>query len=291
MPHALYDAVLGSLALRQVTAASFSNSGAPVEGTFSNSLDVAQYFGGPADLRASFETEDLASVAAIANIGTAGLAVAAGTISMPWAQREAQSTFSTGTAHFSLAGTDGFIIPTRFSVPSVGNASCGLECIFISTDGDTVPVSITTGVTLAGQSFTGLYGLGPVAINGTVLSQVTGFTVTPGLTVETKMYGKNYVTDTYIVMRRPMIEVTTEDLDALSALGAAWGVGTSIVAYARARSGTSWVADATTSHVKFSGTDGIIKPVEMGASGAGDGSRTIRFYLEGLTIAGSSAIT
>lgn len=291
MPHALYDSVLGALTLRQVTAASFSNSGAPIEGVFSNSLDVAQYFGGPADLRASYETEDIASVAAVANIGTAGLEVAAGTISMPWAQREPQSTFTSGNAHFSLTGTDGFVIPTRFNVPSVGDASCGLEVIFVSSDGDTVPVSITTGVTLAGQSFTGLYGLGPVAINGTTLAQVTGFTVTPGLSVETKMYGKNYVVQTHIVMRRPMIEVTTEDLDTLNALGPAWGVGTSIVAYARARSGTSFAADVTASHVKFSGTDGIIKPVEMGASGAGDGSRTIRFYLEGLTIAGSSAIT
>lgn len=291
MPHALYDSVLGSLSLHQVTAASFSNNGTPIEGTYSNGLDVAEYFAGPSDARATFETEDLASVAAISNIGTAGLSVAAGTISIPWAERANQSTFSGSGAHFSLTSANGFIIPTRFSVPSVGNASCGLEVIFLSTDGDTVPVAVTTGVTLAGQAFTGLYGLGPVAVNGTTLSQVTGFTVTPGLVVETKMYGHNYVVQTHIVMRRPVIEVTTEDLDTLSALGPMWGVGTSIVAYARRRSGTSWVADATTSHIKFSGTDGIIKPANMGASGNGDGSRTVQFFLEGLTIAGSSAIT
>lgn len=285
MPHALYDAAIGALALRQVTAASFSNNGAPIEGTYSNSLDVSEHFAGPSDARATFETEDLASVAAVANIGTAGMEVSGGTISIPWAQRANQSTFAGAGAHFSLAGTDGFLIPTRFSVPSIGNASCGLELIFLSSDGDTQPVGITTGVTLAGQAFTGLYGLGPVAINGTTLSQVTGFTVMPGLSVEVKFYGHNYVSQTHITMRRPVIEVTTEDLDTLSALGPMWGVGTSIVAYARHRSGTSWVADATTTHIKFSGTDGIIKPADMGASGAGDGSRTIRFHLEALTIA------
>jgi hypothetical protein len=291
MPHALYDAVAGSLTLRQVTAANFTNNGAPIEGTYSNGLDVAEFFAGPSDARATFETEDIASVAAVANIGTAGLEISAGTISIPWAERANQSTFSGAGAHFSLTSANGFLIPTRFSVPSVGNASCGLELIFLSSDGDTQPVAITTGVTLAGQAFTGLYGLGPVAINGTTLDQVTGFTVTPGLSVEVKFYGRNYVTQTHIVMRRPVIEVTTEDLDTLSALGPMWGVGTSIVAYARHRVSTSWAADATASHIKFSGTDGIVKPADMGASGSGDGSRTIRFHLETLTIAGSSAIT
>jgi hypothetical protein len=292
MPHSLYDAVLGALALKQVTNVDFSANGEPLEGIVSGGIDVAEYFGGPADFRASFDTEDLASVAAVSNIATAGLAVASGTITIPWQKRADLSTFASGSNHYTLSGTNALIVPSRFDLPAQDNASASLECVFVSSDGDTVPVGVNVSQALASQSFVGLYGLGPVSVNGTVLTEVLGATITPGIRLDARMYEKNYARNVHIIARRPVIEIRTYDLPGLSALGPAWGVGTACVVYARRRSGVSWALDAATSHVKFSFADGIIKPVAgLSGAGNGDGTRTLRFFGESLVVTGSSAIT
>lgn len=294
MSYAIYDSTLGSLTLRQCTAAGFNLNGEPVEGTFSGQLDVAEYFGGQCDLRATFETEDIAAVAAVSNILTAGLSVSSGTITVPWQKRQALGTFASGSSHLSLSSANGLIIPNRIELPNGGNATVGLEVIFVSADGTTVPVAVNTSQALSSQAFNALYTLGPVVVNGTTIDEDVGVTITPGLTVETKHYnGVNFLlgNGVKIVRRRPMIEIRSEDLAVLSSLGAAWGVGSSIVVYARKRSGASFVADGTAQHVKITGADGLIRPQTISASGGGSATRSIIFYPESITLAGSQAIS
>lgn len=292
MPNALSDATLGSLTLLQVTGADFSANGDPIPGVTTSGIDVAEYFGGPVDLRASFTTEDIASVCAVSNIATAGLTVSAGTIAIPYRLRANLSTFAAGSSHYILSGTHGMIYPTSFNIPSGGSATASLECIFVSSDGATVPVAVNVSQALGSEAFNAIHTLGPVSINGTTIDKVTNVTVTPGLGLLVEFYRHNFLVDCFIVSRRPMIEVTTYDLAALSALGSAWGIGTAVVAYARKRDGTSFVADATAEHCSFTFADGIVKPVMIsGGAASTHASRTLRFFGEALVVSGATAIT
>jgi hypothetical protein len=295
MPFAAYDNYVGSLNLRQCTAASYTANGEPIEGAVSGNLDVSEYFGGPLDLRSTFESEDIAGVAGVSNIGTAGLAVSGGTITVGFQKRADMGTFAGAGNHFTLSATYGLLIPTRFTLPNVGTASASLDLIYVSSNGTSAPVTVNAGATLGSQAFSALHTLGPVAVNGTAFTQVMSATVTPGLLVTTKFYeGYNYLTPAGIKIerRRPMIEFQTDNLALLNALGAGWGLGSSIVVYARKRSGAGFVADATAQHVSFSGADGIVKVYEnISAGGSGDATRTVRYWPEALVINGATAIT
>lgn len=293
MPATVFTATLGSLTLNQVRSSAFNANGQAVEGVTSGAVDVSQYFGGQIDFRATFESGDLASVAAVSNVGTAGIAVSSGTITIPYQVRANKGTFAAGGSHYSLSGTDGLIWPTSFALPAGGDASASLECLFLSSDGDTIPVSVNTGVTLSAETFQSNYTLGPVSVNGTALSNVTGVTVTTGIEVTPVFYRFNYAPQGFIVRRRPMIDITFYDLDTLNALGAGWGTGTACVVYARKRAVTGFVADITAEHIAFSFADGLVQPVQniAGEGVGGNSTRTLRFMGESLTVTGSSAIT
>lgn len=292
MPSTVYDATLGSLTLAQVLSSSFSNNGEPIEGVTSGAVDVAEYLVGNCDVRSTFESQDLASVAAVSNIATAGLAVSGGTITIPYQARENLSTFGGAGDHYTLSATSGFIHPTAFNLTSGDAATVSLECIYVSSDGETTPVAVNTGASLSAASYVGVYGLGPISINGTAIERVQSVTVVPGIELAARMYRYNFVTEVYIVRRRPYIEIVTEDLPTLAALGSTWGVGTACVVYARKRSQTGFVADATASHISFSFADGLVKPAQISGAGVGANStRTLRFYGEALSVSGGTAIT
>jgi hypothetical protein len=251
-------------------------------------------FGGQLDARATFTTEDLATLAAISGFASSGAAVASGTITIPYIKRAQMGGFA-GSGNVSISGANGLLVPTSFNLPSSGNATAALECYLLSSDGVTEPVAFNTGVTPSAQAFVGDFACGPVAVNGTTIGELTNAVVTPGIPVETKFYGgQNYLTPAGVRIAgdliKPVVEITTDDLSVLSALGACYGVATSVVVFARARSGKSFVADETASHVKFTLTDGLILPQNITGSGSGTASRTLRIWGETLTMAGSQAI-
>lgn len=288
MPYSNYDNAWGSLTIKQCTSEGVSNNAQPIEGVVSDGLDVGEYFGGQCDFRATFTSEDLGTIAGVANIITAGLSVAAGTIAVNFQKRQALGTFAAAGNHLKLSGTDGLLLVRTITLPNGGNASATLEGIFISSDGTTAPVAINTGQSLSSEAFTGLMTLGPVSLNGTTLDQVTGVTIDTGLSVDAKHYnGQNYLRDVgvKIVRRRPRVNITLEDLASLSGLGPLWGVATSGVIYGRKRSGAGFVSDVIAAHLKITFADGIILPFDVNASAGSDAARTITVWPELLTLA------
>lgn len=289
----VYQATLGSLTLRQVMSSSYSSNAQPIAGTASGALDVAQFYGGPAQPQATLESEDIASVMAISNVLTAGIAVASGTISIPYQKRAQGATFASGTAHETISGTNGLIVPTSISVSQDGNASVSLQCWFRSTDGLTNPVTLNEDQSLASETFQGLFGLGPGSVNGNTLTELLSVTVNPGITVEPQTAnGGLFPSGLYITARRPSIDYTFRDVADLAAnFGSVFTVGTAAIAYLRARSGTGYSSNVSTAHIKFSFTDGIVAAEQVSASGTESGTVTMRVYGESLAVATGSAIT
>lgn len=289
--YAAADGTIGSVTLHQITGQSFSGNGQPIELVDSSGLDVPEHLAGPTDYRTRFSTTDLATLAGIAAFGQAGLGVVADTIAIPFRKRSPRSTFGGAGTGFVVSGTQGLAIPTRFEVPDTGDAAADVEFIHESTDGEAPPVTINAAATIAADAVVAKYGLGPLAITvpgptTTVLDKIAGFTVNPGIEVRVEMYGANYARETFIVRRRPSIDIRARDLAALNAIGDLWQEGSAIVGYAKRRSREGFVADATASHVQFSLGTGVLPPGEITTSGVGeDAVWTRRFVGTSLVVA------
>jgi hypothetical protein len=137
-----------------------------------------------------------------------------------------------------------------------------------------------------------MYDLGPVELNGGAqLSGLTGVTINPGLTVDLKRYGGSvYPLNCYLKQRDPMIEFTFADFDAIPS-GVIASL-TSAVAYLRKRAdGSSHVADATATHIKFTLTGGMTQLDSAGAQGLEDGQVKISLIGKSLAVNTASAIT
>lgn len=285
MPNAIHDVVLDTLTVKQLLESTYAVNGDPIEGVYSGAVDVSEYLGGPQDQVASFQTQDIGGVFAVSNIATQGLSISAGSIIIPLKKRQNRGTYAGAGANYSLTCANGFVVPTRFEASENGNASASLDCHMISTDG-TNPVTVNVSQNVAAESYNALWGLGPVAVGGTTIPQVLGFTMNVGLTIEKQFYGKNYPSEVYVITRRPVMDIQTYDVDVLSSLGSGLASVASAVAYMRKRSGfgSGFAADASAVHGKMSFADGAVKAQAWTASGSGSATRTIRVWGEALSL-------
>lgn len=282
----LYKAVLGSLTLSQLGAARFTNSATPILGAVPGLVDPQQYFGGPSDQRATFDTSDVHSVAGVSNVCTAGIGVSSGTISLTAQKTADLSTFAGAGSHVVVSAANGLVIPRSFSVSEDADATCSLETVFKAASlatGDTNPVSIATAQSISGAAFNKLHRLGPVSINGSVIDRVRSFTVNPGISIEPLFFNKLYPSEITIVQRQPTIDIEFYDYNELSSFAAGFTVGTALVAYMQERSGLTVASDGTATHVRFSFADGMVNMEDLSINGREAGTCTLRFYGEALT--------
>jgi hypothetical protein len=291
--HAVYDAVLGTgNALQQVESSSFQANIQPIAGTASGAPDPSDYFIGASAPMARFATTDVAGALGFLS-ATAGLFVSNGTITIPWNQRTNGGTFAGSTSHARLNGTYALIVPVSCSAsqddPMI---RLTIDVHFISSDGFTAPVTISTGQSLAAQSFNAIHTFGGVYYGGSQIVESVGWTVNFGIEVEkSSADGGNFPTRVYITNRRPTIDIEFEDLDSVAAVDVLAEAMSSAAVYARKRSaGGIFVADATEQHIKFSFANGITSTESIDANGTSRARAAIRLHGEALTVSAASAI-
>lgn len=291
--HTVYDAVLGSgNALKQVESSSFQANITPIAGTASGAPDPSDYFIGPGMPVARFTTTDIAGALGFLS-ATAGLFVNNGTITIPWNQRTNGGTFAGSTAHARINGTYALIVPVSISASQDDPAiRLTIEVHFLSSDGFTAPVTISTAQSLASQAFNVIHTFGGVYYAGSQITESVGWSVNFGIEVEKSSHdGGNFPIRAYIVNRRPTIDIEFEDLDAVATTDILAEAMTAGAVYGRKRTaGGIFVADATTAHLKFSFADGITATESIEANGTGRAKAAIRLYGEALTASAASAI-
>ncbi len=281
-----YDAVLGSMTLRQVQSVNVTSNGQVINGTMSDGL-LGQLFGGQKDIRASITTQDVGAVAA-----TPTQAIAAGTITIPMEKRADMATFAAGASHYAISGTKAMVVANSFSASDTGAATATVETIFLSSDGIVVPITESSTASLAAEAFSGLYSLGPVSLNGTLVDCARSMTVNTGVRIEPLWCnGNNYAITAFNKPPiTPTITIEGPGLDQfLGAIGG-WTTGTALVGYFRKRTTAGFVADGVAEHIKFSFADGILD-ANINASNGADAAKSITFHGESLVITPSSAIT
>lgn len=207
---------------------------------------------------ASFTSYHLATI--LDTLGVAGLPIFSATnygLRM-YAQKYTEgSTPASGSVHRMYTIRQGLIVPTRLSCSHQGDAT--LEVAVISTyDGTNDPLVITDTVAMpSGLTDAERFTLGNVTFGGISLPQVTGVDITFGL--GTRSTGSNSdIWDTHCSIRtvRPSITLRGIDIEwfksSVITLAGKAGTHLNSSVYFRKRAvGGSFVADATSEHIKF----------------------------------------
>lgn len=290
----LYDTTLGSGNLiRQLGSTSLGNSNQIEAGRFSAGVDPQAFFLTNARPQVSLQSMDIAGVLGILS-PTAGLYLTSETILLPYQQRDPGGTFEGSSSHAVLNATQGLFVPVSASV-NQGDAFATIDIagFLESTTGFAVPVTVTTGQSLAAQAFGGAYGLGNAVLDGAAVIGHIGHTVNFGISVEPDYAnGAIFPLAHFISERTPSIDIRFKSTAQMAAFTVNAKALTSLVVYFRHRAaGSTYVADATETHVGFSFADGIESFEQIQASGNQPAVPTLRVFGELLAVDTTSAIT
>jgi len=288
------DAILGAATIRQITNADHKTNMEIRKAMNSGGHAVQQVSGKAAGEITSLTSGDIAGLVALnANaFVSAGYAVAAGTVTVPYKLRSSGATFASGSSHPWLTGSDAFVVPTLFEVSQDADfATCQFDVHWLSSDGLTKACDDATGNALGAQSFSGEFALGPCYINGTLLDGVQSFRVTPGIEVVKPPLGSGSVWPTFASIKTavPTIEITVNDFGAIAGTVGDFTAMTSANCYMRKRLDAGLYAAAiSTVDVRFTFAGGLTDTNSVVVSNNDDGTATIT--LHGKTLTASAAV-
>ncbi len=146
-----------------------------------------------------------------------------------------------------------------------------------STDGAIEPLAHTTAQTLPTPTFSNSrYTLGPVVVNGTTLTGVTGINFNTGAVVFAKgSDGTVYPTICAMKSRAAVLTINGTKMDDFATyVGKGLAVTTFAFYLQKCATGGGRVAPATAEHIKISGYLGKISPKSMNTKQAADGSNS-----------------
>jgi len=188
-----------------------------------------------------------------------------------------------GSGHAKMNGSYGVIIPRKLSVRHNKEATFDFDLCWLSNDGITDGFSYTNSavslpsLAVASEVFT----LGPVKINGTAISGLTGWDYDFGIQERIEgSGGEVWPTFGGYVSQSPKISVTSKDAqlyDRVAMSGTAQG-GTASTFYLQKVTSTGRVAAGTASHIKMSMTAGQFEPGGQRESDDGETEFTMDAY-------------
>lgn len=206
---------------------------------------------------ARFGTLDL--VAGLTQIGVTSTVIPASPgVKIFFRRRTAGGTLDaagSGT-HVSCAIANGIMVPRRLSASSGGNATFTAE-IFGTQSGATAPFVYSAAANLPGNTpgVAQVWTIGKAVLNATTLDGLQGIDVDFGVSVDLNSKDSDiYPTFACVTQQRPSVRIRGVHIDQITTLTADGNYYTAsqVVFYFRARAeGSTFVADGTTSHVKF----------------------------------------
>ena len=299
--YVIWDAVLGSVTIRQVKSSSFNEGIETAIARLSGVPAASEIYAMAADPRVSITTGNLAAVST-STILQEGITVGAvasqtpATINIPWAQRSSGVAYGASGTHTAIKGATTGTGYALFIVDSI-TASQGQMAEASLSGGfhnggvfsNSAPFAIDNAFTAGSQSFVGEYTLGPVSVDLDGVAAVTLYPtqvrINPGLTLTMveRAAGTIYPPLLIITEVKPSIDVTFRDLSELDIFGGPKKIE-GITAYLRKLSegGTTTAADAG-NWCSYSFAQGVAGVDSISANGQTPGSCTLRFHGRTLT--------
>lgn len=206
----------------------------------------------------SFRTHDIATSSALCLLSPLALS---STGLLAYLRLITSGTATRTTAGVKASAATGILVPRAISA-SIGQlAEASYDVIPYVSTGAAVLTLATTTDSLLTASAASCFTVGKAWIDSTAITGIQSITVDPGLQVEIiRGDGFSYAVDAVVPIRRPSITIETLTSTAASTLTAGPNNLTSFkVFFAAMAAGGVRVADATTSHLKFSGTSAVAR--------------------------------
>jgi hypothetical protein len=239
MPDVVYDAVLGSNPLKQITSSEFGPGVNILKGRMSGNPIVFSNYVQSYAPESSLTTVDIAGFHTA--FGTQGAVISDGsTVLIPYQKRANGATFAGGSSNAVIAGVSNcpiVLMPESIAAPRQGAVTATGKLCYLSIDGLVTPFTELVNQALASQAFNAMYSLGPVFINGTLVSNQVGFNVNYGLGWSEREHYEGTPSPTRVFLDTvdPMIDVQCEDFDQMASILAGATIS-SVTAYLRKRS-------------------------------------------------------
>lgn len=286
----------GAVVLNQLTAASHRDGAAPIVERAGGNIDPALIGISQFEPVTSITTTDLLTALGIAGFMTAGYYCEDESI-LPLNSRENGAVFASGSSHVAIAGALGLLVPMSLEAPA-NNGSATLQCEmhWVSSNGLAACPVQSTGNALTSGTFVGSFVCGKAFINSTKVETLQSFTVNAGITVEIQRdSGSPYPYKIFITKREPTIDLVFENeaqaVGVLNSSGILSGSGGAGVYLRKRADASTFVADATTAHIKLGFLSGLTRLESFnGVAVEGNSTFTIRLHGKSLTAATGVAI-
>lgn len=286
-----WDAVLGSMTISQVESSGFTANATISQGYSSGSITADALYLDKSEPSVSVTSSDLATI--LAGIGfESGLCLSSSTITIPLAKQGCAGELGDGN-HFALSATAGFaVIQSITGSSSDANATATVECCLLSSDGFTIPYSISDTADLDATSFVNSYRMAKMSVNGSAVSGLTQVTINPGLGYSKRSTdGSVYPTHTYLDRAVPTIDLTFENQAAVNAFGPLIKDNTALIVYFRKKSdGGTVVAAGTAGHIAISFGDNLSVSEGFRAQGRNPAEVTVKVHGKSLAYTVTSTI-
>jgi hypothetical protein len=291
------DAIIGAATIRQVVNSDHQTNQEIRKAMVSGGNAVTQVSGKASAEMTSFSSGDIAALLAL-NSNTfiaAGKSELSSTITIPYKLRQNAGSFQAAASnHPWITGSNALIVPVSVEASQDADfASMQCEVHWLSTDGITQGATEATGQTLATQSFNSEFALSDVYINGSAVPGVQSVRCTTGIEVVKPPLGSGSVFPKQASIKNiiPTIEITTNDIAAVTATVGAFTAMTSAVVYFRKRSDAGvYVAKATAGHCSLTFGAGLADSSSVSVSNNEDGTCTIVLHGKTLTASAATAI-
>lgn len=287
MSAVVYDATLGALLLRQIRSTSYEPNVQHRTARAAAALAPAEIGVLGSRPQVTISSGDLDSI--ITNLSmTGGLYINAGTIIVPFINRIEGGSFKGATAHTTLSGTKGLLLPNSFSARQgdEDGAGCDLILHMLSTDGELSPVTVNINQTLIASAFVAQYEFGPVSVNGVQVNKAISVAVNPGLAALIEIFdGDHHPQLAFIDAENiePTIQIGFASIDDLNTFGPLAVAMTSAKVNLRNRiDGGTTHPDASLKHIQFTFAGGL--SVLDSASGERGQSGEVSITLRGKTL-------
>lgn len=285
-----------AIVLNQLTAAGHRDGATPIIERAGGNIDPALIGISVFEPVTSLTTTDLLTALGISGFLASGYYCDDVSI-LPLNSREHGAVFSAAASHVAISGALGLLIPMSLEAPANnGSATLQAEMHWVSADGFAACPVASTGNALTTGTFVGSFCCGKAFINGTKVETLQSFTINTGITVEIQRdSGSPYPFKIFITKREPTIDLVFENeaqalpfLNAAAVLSGSGGAGM----YLRKRADAStFVADATTAHIKVGFLSGLSRLESFsGQAVEGNSTFTIRLHGKALTAATAVAI-
>jgi hypothetical protein len=210
----------------------------------------------------SFETKAIPSALTVA--GLSGLPIEGEPIDF-YFQRVARGSTRDGGNAIMIRGTTGMLIPKTIKADHGSVATAGYDFNAISVDGETNPLEIFRDVDLPNVGLaTEVFTLGPVVINGRVFDGLQGMEFDPSIDAMIEGdQGLPYPTTSGIGTRTPKFTFSGKEMAIMAS--DAFGIeGLPVTSWSahlrRLARGSTRFASGDAEHIRFSGSDGMLKP-------------------------------